>query len=129
MDALLVLLAFWLGGVIRVWLGYSAPDEELLQSMNWVLYIAVPFTPLALERSGFYDRLRHKSTRAAVWQLLQSLLVIALIVALFAVFAQVTGTRRLILGSGLILMFVLILLLDRAKHRWMKQSVLSDSAK
>ena len=56
MDALLVLLAFWLGGVIRVWLGYSAPDEELLQSMNWVLYIAVPFTPLALERSGFYDR-------------------------------------------------------------------------
>ena len=59
MDALLVLLAFWLGGVIRVWLGYSAPDEELLQSMNWVLYIAEPFTPLELERSGFYDGLRH----------------------------------------------------------------------
>ena len=44
-DALLVWLSFWLGGEVRGWLGIGTTEEELWQSMNWVLYIAVPFTP------------------------------------------------------------------------------------
>ena len=83
-DALLVWVAFWLGGIFRVWLGLAGPDESLLQSMNWVLYIAVPFTPLVLEGFGFYDRLRHKPTSAAMWQLTRALVVIVLIVSIFA---------------------------------------------
>ena len=68
-DALLVWLSFWLGGILRIWLGISGADETVLESMNWVLYIAVPFTPLVLERFGFYDHLRHKTSNASAWQL------------------------------------------------------------
>ena len=128
-DALLVWIAFWLGGLVRLWLGLASAQENLLESMNWVLYIAVPFTPLALERFGFYDHPRHKAPGVAVWQLIKGLLMIALFVGLFAVFAKVTDARRLILGLGLIFTFVLIFIRDRVTQAWMKKNVLSDDRK
>ncbi len=128
-DALLVWFAFWLGGVVRSWLELSGPDESLLQSMNWVLYIAVPFTPLMLERFGFYDHLRHKLTSAAIWQLLKALLVIVLMVVVFAVFAKMTGTRRLILGLGLVFIFIFLLIRDRITQLWLKRQVESEVTK
>lgn len=118
-DALLVWLAFSLGSMVRQWIGI-APGEELLQSMNWVLYIAVPFTPLVLERFGYYDYLNHKSTSTALWQLFRSLVVIVLFLVLFAVFAKVTDARRLVLGLGLIFVFVLLLLRDRLVQLWLR---------
>ncbi len=128
-DALLVWFAFWLGGAIRSWLGMTGSEEALLQSMNWVLYIAVPFTPLVLERFGFYDHLRHKLTSVAMWQLVRALLVIVLMVGLFAVFAKVTGTRRLVLGLGLAFIFIFLLLRDRITQLWLKRQVESEVTK
>lgn len=128
-DALLVWFAFWLGGIARVWLGLVGPDEALLESMNWVLYIAVPFTPLVLERFGFYDRLRHKPASAAMWQLLRALVVVLLIVSIFAVFAKVIAARRLILLLGPVFIFFLLLLRDRLTQVWLKRQVASDATK
>ena len=128
-DAFLVWLAFWVGAVARGWFGQSAGDEAVLQSMNWVLYIAVPFTPLVLEHFGFYNRLRHKRTGSAMWQLLRALLLIVLILVIFAVFAKVADTRRLVLGLGLVFMFVFLLLRERLTHLWLKRHRESDAAK
>jgi len=128
-DALLVWLSFWLGGVLRIWLGISGSDEAVLESMNWVLYIAVPFTPLVLERFAFYDHLRHKTSNASAWQLIRALLVIVLVLGVFAVFAKVGDTRRLVLGMGFVFMFVLIFLRDRITKRLLKQQVASEESK
>jgi exopolysaccharide biosynthesis polyprenyl glycosylphosphotransferase len=128
-DALLVWAAFALGGAVRQWTGVAGPDDVLPESMNWVLYIAVPFTPLVLESFGFYDHLRHKSTGSAIWQLIRGLLVIVLIVGLFAVFAKVADARRLILGLGLMFMFFLLILRDRIAHIWLRQRVESDASR
>ncbi|HEX7260465.1 MAG TPA: hypothetical protein VF258_01505, partial [Luteolibacter sp.] len=128
-DALLVWAAFAMGGAIRVWLGMAAPDEALLESMNWVLYIAVPFTPLVLEFFGFYDHLRHKSTGSAIWQLFRALLVIVLIVGLFAVFTKVADARRLVLGLGLMFIFFLLLLRDRITQISLRRQVESDASR
>ncbi|RYD56346.1 MAG: sugar transferase [Verrucomicrobiaceae bacterium] len=128
-DALLVWLAFGLGGVVRHWMGLTNPDEGLLKSMEWVLYIAVPFTPLVLEKFNFYDHLRHKPTSSAVWQLFRALLVIVLILGLFVVFAKAVDARRLVLGLGLMFMFILLLMRDRAAHVWLKRQIESDSMK
>lgn len=128
-DALLVWFAFWLGGEVRGWAGIGNEEGELWKSMNWVLYIAVPFTPLVLERFGFYDHLRHKNTSAAMWQLLRSIVVIVLMLGLFAVFAKQTDARRLVLGLGLVFVFLILLVRDRVTSFWLKRQIESDATK
>lgn len=128
-DALFVLVAFALGGLVRHWLGKAGAEESLLESMNWAVYIAVPFTPLVLEGMGFYDHLRHKSAGTAIWQLLRALLIIALILGLFVVFAKISDARRLTLGLGLMFMFFLIFLRDRMTRAWLRQRVVSEATR
>ncbi len=123
-DAFLVWVAFWLAGEFRdVILGLSGRNpgaDNEITSMMWVLYIAVPFTPLTLERFGFYDHARQKTGRRAVLQLVQGLLVIGLIIGMFSVFAKVVDTRRLILGFGLVFVFVFLLVRARVVRYWLK---------
>ena len=128
-DALLVWFAFWLGGEVRGWFGIGTEEESLWKSMNWVLYIAVPFTPLVLERFGFYDRLRHKITSAAMWQLARSIVLVMLMLGLFAVFAKHTDTRRLVLGLGLVFVFFILLARDRITSAWLKHQIQTDASK
>lgn len=126
-DALLVWLSFWLAWEMRdLILGKIDTGRD---SINWVLYIAVPFTPLILERFGFYDHLRSKSTGKSLFQLVQSLIVIALMISLFAVFAQVEGLRRLVLGFGFLLVFVQLVIRDRVTAHYFAKSTSDESAK
>ena len=124
-DALVVWLAFWLAwemrDAVRLVLGMGLEGGEVRESIHWVLYIAVPFTPLALERFGFYDHLRTKSTGRAIMQLIQGLVVIALMIGMFAIFAKLLDMRRLVLGIGFLLVMVLLLLRDRLTHRLLRR--------
>ncbi len=128
-DALLVWLSFWLGGEVRWMLGIGSENEGLWESMSWVLYIAVPFTPLILERFGFYDHLRQKNTSSAMWQLMRSIAVVVLILGVFAVFAKQIEARRLVLGLGLIFMFIVLLLRDRVTAAWLRRRTQSEASK
>ncbi len=98
-DAFLVCAAFWLASLLRVailiLLDGAAPKDESLLEMTWALYIAVPFTPLVLERFGFYERMGSKAAGSAAWQLIQGIFIIGLFIALFALFAKEDGARRL----------------------------------
>ena len=131
-DALLVWAAFLIGSAlrdaVRIWAEMGVEDEKLA-SMNWVLYIAVPFTPLFLERFGFYEHLRHKTTGTAVWQLVRALVGIVLFIGVFAVFAKLVDARRLSLGIGLIFVFFLLLIRDRATQSWFKRQTESEANK
>jgi exopolysaccharide biosynthesis polyprenyl glycosylphosphotransferase len=116
-DALLVWVAFALAwetrDAVREWLGMGVEVWDAKETINWLLYIAVPFTPLALERFGFYDHLQTKTTGRSIVQLIQGLVVIALMITLFAVFAKLTDIRRLVLGIGFFMVFLLLLVRDR----------------
>lgn len=132
-DALLVWLAFWLGwqmrDSVRLWLNMGVEDATFKESINWVLYIAVPFTPLVLEHFGFYDHLRTKTTGKAISQLVQALLVITLMIGMFAIFAKLLDTRRLALGIALVMVFLLLLVRDRITSNRLKHRNLMESAK
>jgi exopolysaccharide biosynthesis polyprenyl glycosylphosphotransferase len=95
-------------------------EETMIDSMRWMLYIAVPFTPLILERFGFYERLRQKALRNSIVQLIQALLTIILIIGVISIFAKLMDPRRLILGIGLIFVFILILTRDRLTRLWLR---------
>ncbi|MFT4176302.1 MAG: sugar transferase [Luteolibacter sp.] len=132
-DALLVWLAFWIAGesrdLIREWLGMGAGEENEISLMSWVLYIAVPFTPLILEKCGFYERLRQKKLTTSIRQILQGLVIVILLIGTLAVFAKLMDARRLILGNGMILMFFLLLARDRIVHQWLKRKAKNENDK
>jgi exopolysaccharide biosynthesis polyprenyl glycosylphosphotransferase len=132
-DAVLVWVAFVIGGQlrdpVRYLLGMGGGGDDLLTSMNWVLYVCVPFTPLLLERIGFYDRLRQKTSRTSVGQLVRLLVVIILVIGAIAMFAKWTEARRLVLGIGLIFMFVLLLARDRITTLWLRKRGSNEAAK
>jgi exopolysaccharide biosynthesis polyprenyl glycosylphosphotransferase len=132
-DALLVWLAFWLGwetrDAVRLGLNMGLEESEVRESINWVLYIAVPFTPLILERFGFYDHLRTKTAGKSFVQLVQALLVIALMIGMFAIFAKLLDTRRLVLGIGFLLVFILLFARDRITSAKLRRSSQSETSK
>lgn len=132
-DALLVWLSFWIAwelrDAVRLWLGMGLEPGDIRESINWVLYIAVPFTPLVLEKFGFYDHLRNKSSGRAIVQIVQALVIIALMIGMFAIFAKLMDTRRLVLGIGFILVFAFVLVRDRIVVHRLRRAVVSDAAK
>ncbi len=117
-DALLVLLSFWLAGLlrdpIRLLLHRPAIDQTDLASIAWVLYIAVPFTPLVLERFGFYEKSRYKKAQVAAWQLIQGIFIIGLAISLGTVFAKLTEAPRIILVTAATFIFVFLLIRERS---------------
>lgn len=123
LDALLVWLAFWLAWDLREsilhWFGRQAGPEEVRQSIHWILYIAVPFTPLVLERLNFYQQLRTKPASRAIGQLFKAMVVMALFISLFALFAKYTDTRRLVVAIGFLGMVILLFLRDRILHHYL----------
>lgn len=124
-DALLVWLAFVLAnllrGPMRELLVRQSLDDDSLKAMAWALYIAVPFTPLVLERFNFYQRISSKTTRSAVWQLIRGIFVIGVVISVFAVFSNVEGTRRLTLGLGAVFIFILLFIRDRTYSWWLSR--------
>lgn len=132
-DAALVWLAFWSAGEVRNlvlnWQKYTNDIGNEITTMSWVLYIAVPFTPLVLERFGFYGRIRQKPGRKAILQLVQGILVIGLLIGMFSVFAKLVDARRLILGFGLVFVFIFLLVRDRATRAWQRSRLRSGIGK
>jgi exopolysaccharide biosynthesis polyprenyl glycosylphosphotransferase len=132
-DAVLVWLAFWIGGQlsdpVRSLIGFDTMSESLVDSMNWVLYIAVPFTPLALDRFGFYSRSLQKNTSQAVIQLAKVLILVSLVLGVYALFTKQFEARRLVVGLGILFIFPLIFTRLRLTTAWMKQRSKVDAFK
>lgn len=132
-DAALVWLGFLLAdfvrGPIRLALAKEWVDSGGLAEMSWVLYIAVPFTPLLLEFFGFYRRPRSKTAIISISQLFRSLLTVALLVGALAVFAQLPNASRLILGAGGVFVFVCLFARERALHSYLKSRDVREDLK
>ncbi|MFZ9935702.1 MAG: sugar transferase [Luteolibacter sp.] len=127
LDALLVWACFWLSWDVRE-LILDPNDSANRESIYWILYIAVPFTPQILDFFGYYRQIRTKTVNRAIVQILQALAVIALVISMFAVFAKLTDTRRLVLGIGFVLVFIVILLRDRLTAFWLRTRRCQETA-
>ncbi len=117
LDAALVWLAFLAADSFRdparEFFGMEIVEGGSLSTMTWVLYIAVPFTPLVLELLGFYSRVRSKSFPRALSQLLRGVLIILLLVATFSIFTRMPEAGRFVLALGGAFTTVVLLARDR----------------
>ena len=132
-DALLIWLAFMAGWMIRNALraeaGMPEDDSSMRDSLNWILYIAVPLTPLTLERLGFYDNLRTKKTGTSLRQMFQAMMILLLVIGLVAIFTKQLDTRRLAFGAGLLASFLLINIRDLCTRIWYKRRARDEDTK
>ena len=132
-DALLVWVAFLVGWMIRNALraeaGLGDADTHMEDTLNWILYIAVPLTPLTLERLGFYDNLRTKKTSASFRQMFQAMMILMLVIGIVAIFTKQLDTRRLAFGSGLLASFLLILIRDLSTRTWYRRRARDENNK
>jgi exopolysaccharide biosynthesis polyprenyl glycosylphosphotransferase len=105
-DAFLIWLGFviasFVRGPIREVLGMPLIADDGFKGTVWIIFIVVPLTPLVLERFGFYDRLLSRKRFQSSSILLRAMLAVVLIIAVIAVFGKYSGTKRLVLGSGLL---------------------------
>lgn len=132
-DALLVWVAFMAGWMIRHALraqaGMGDTDSHMENTLNWILYIAVPLTPMTLERLGFYSNLRTKKTGASFRQMFQAIMIVLLVIGVVAIFTKHLDTRRLALGSGILVSFLLILIRDYCTRAWYRRRALDENNK
>ena len=132
-DAFLVWAGFALASALRAplleFLHLKPEAIADLTAPTWVLYLAVPFTPLILELFGYYQRLRIKSAMASLSALFQSMILMALLIAIFGTFAQMPSASRVILALGGFIVFVFLWARDRLFVTWIRQHELADEKK
>lgn len=132
-DAALVWLSFWIAnalrGPLREMMGQRPDEGGGLEEMSWILYIAVPFTPLVLEFLGFYERQRSKSSGKSFSQLVRGLAIMAFVIGMMIMFARTLAGSRLVLGAGGMFVFVLIFLRERLLRSHLRSKEIHDEAK
>lgn len=123
-DALLVWIAFVLAAVFRVplreLLGFGDTGSVSLEGTMWVVYIAVPLTPVILEKFGNYDRLVSKSGTQNFNALFRGMVLVGFVIGAVAIFAQFGGTRRLILAAGFLITFILLWGRSHLTTKWLR---------
>ena len=111
-DAVLIWLAFVaaarLRGPIRDLLGMTDGDSGGFHGMFLVVFMAVLFTPIVLERFGHYDRPLSKRGTEKVAILVRGIFLMVFVVGAVLVFSKLAGTRRLVLGIGFLLSFLFL---------------------
>lgn len=121
LDACLIWCAFlvanWLRDPIRVLLNFQETGEVGINEMIWVVYIMVPLTPFILGHIGFYKQLRRRSLADSCHKLIRGIFIAGVVIGIVAVFAKVGEPRRLILGTGFLTSFLLLLIRDQMMIR------------
>ncbi|MFC4991808.1 sugar transferase [Rubritalea tangerina] len=109
-DAFLVWAGFALASGIR----WNVIDGEYtgigLDRIAWLLFVLVPFTPLTLELFGFYRNVLNKKASAALWKVIQTATVMALVLGGCVVVFQLDPSSRLVLFFGGTFAFTFIFL-------------------
>lgn len=109
-DAFLVWGSFALASILRWNVGQATFDGIGLGNIAWLLYVVVPFTPLALELFGFYRNTPRKKSHRAIFQILKAMLLIGAGVSLMVVLFRVDPSSRLVLLLGALFSGALIFL-------------------
>lgn len=138
LDALLIWCAFATAAVLRqplldflVSKGVHLNVEGVsgLKEITWLLFIVVPFTPLALELFGFYRRPLRQNAGRAVFQVLRAFMVLALAIGAMVVFFKFNASSRAILALAIPLAMVFLLLRAWAYGRYFYRISQSEGRK
>ncbi len=124
-DSVLLALAFWAAYALRAhgtklfgWVAIPPLDK-----FYWQMLLIVPFTPLVLERFGYYAHPAQKTTGRSLTQLCQGLLIMVLLTSVCVAFAQRATESR-----GVVLLFPalavpMLMLREFLARQWLRKQI------
>jgi exopolysaccharide biosynthesis polyprenyl glycosylphosphotransferase len=128
-DAGLFGLSFWIAHLIRsnweIEVFGGARQIEPFSAYVWFLLVVVPFAPIILQFTGFYDRSLFTSRRWIAWQLLKAVGVEVLVVifAMFLFREQLARSVVILLGP---VAFVLVFLKEELIRWWLRSDIAQE---
>jgi len=100
LDGFLLALAFWIAHAVRFfgasWFVFDKPIEDF-SKFQWLIFIIIPFGPVALELEGFYGTAMRKPLGRSFKQIARSAVWIGLLIAACSYFLQVTVPSRAVM--------------------------------
>ena len=100
LDSALLALAFWAAHALRAYAPRFFDWQRIppLQEFYWQMLLIVPFTPLVLEKFGYYAHPSQKTAGRSLTQLCQGMALMVLLTSVFVAFGQQTaGSRAVVL--------------------------------
>lgn len=124
-DSALLALAFWASYALRDYMTGAfgwLPIPEL-EKFYWQMLLLVPFTPLVLEKFGYYTDVAHKSTFKSLTQLVQGLSLMVLITAVFVTFGKQSAESRVVLLQFPALAIPIMLVREIVARKWLAKQI------
>ena len=127
-DATLMVLALWLGHLLRRTLGEQFPFIPEVGSFNIFLWLTLtmPFGPLLLDLHGFYKFPLQKSVLKSVAQITQSLLWLGALIAVSAIIFKFDIRSRAVMIFFGMISTVLLLIKDRIIVSYLRSRAASE---
>ena len=132
LDSVLLALAFWAAHALRtyavtVFPGWKTPPG--IQEFYWQMLLIVPFTPLVLEKFGYYAHPAQRTTIRSLTQLCQGLLIMVLLTSLFVAFGKQAAHSRAVVLLFPLIALPALLLREVAARNWLKKQILQGQWK
>lgn len=125
LDALLVGASFLAGYSIRSqgaeWFDWDSLPP--IERFYWQMLILVPFTPLVLERMGFYAHPLQKTVAKSLRQLVQALTVMVLVIGIVVIFARKVADSRAVLLIFPFVAFPALLAREALTRMWLRGKI------
>jgi FlaA1/EpsC-like NDP-sugar epimerase len=124
-DSVLLAMAFWASYSLRAhaasvfgWLPIPP-----LEKFYWQMLLIVPFTPLVLERFGYYVHPAQKSVLRSLTQLCQGMALMVLLTAVFVAFGKQAAESRAVLLLFPMIAIPMLLLREVAVRHWLHKQI------
>ncbi len=125
LDSVLLALAFWAAYALRTHgtTVFGWTPIPALEKFYWQMLLIVPFTPLVLERSGFYTHPAQKNTVRSLTQLAQGLLIIVLLTSVFVAFGQRAAESRAVVLLFPLIAIPALMLRELLVKQWLRKQI------
>ena len=133
LDAILVWLAFWVGSLlrdpVRDLFGLTPMEVSGMGDLMPLLFVIIPFTPIALESFGFYRHPLRKKTRESLMQMFKATIIVGVVVGALVIFLKVPVESRWVLGSAVPMAVGFLLAREALVRTIVLHSVRAEDAK
>jgi exopolysaccharide biosynthesis polyprenyl glycosylphosphotransferase len=125
LDSVLLALSFWASYALRDYgsQAFGWPKIPELEKFYWQMLLIVPFTPLVLEKFGYYAHISQKSTVRSLTQLFQGMLLMILLTTVFVAFGRKAAESRAVLLLFPAIAIPALLLSDFLARKWLRNRI------